>query len=443
MHDDELPFLRRLGLDDSADARAIRRAYARELKQIDQEQDGAAFQDLRVAYETALRWAAWRTGQTDIAPAAGPAPQSAPDAQPAPPAAPNYGVPRTPVALGQTEPSAEPEPPAFTPDDPQQAALAVLNDFRAAGAQLLARHHTPNLNLWQQALQHSLDDERLLNLTARVCFEAHIAHILASGWQPGHETLFVAASKLFHWSDDRRRLHQLGHAGVMIDKAIEERTMFDRLPEQELMIHRAAIALLRKDSQPTDYQLRNDMPYVERLMEFFPLWMSMMVDLHIVEQWRAQYRALPAPKKTWWPRLNLNISSRMGWVAFVVLLQIARMAFNHSDSSAEHHAPAGFAPPTPSLREPEFQRLPGNIQQEVAARIPMIPLQMGPGLHQAEFNIVLDQQGNIYQKMMYRTSDNRGYDEAASKALYASQPFPPETPRKFQVTFTIPTGSQP
>lgn len=436
MRDDELPFLRRLGLDDGADARAIRRAYARALKQIDQEQDGAAFQALREAYETALRWAAWHAahtaGDTPTAPAAGSLPQ------PAQSAAPNYGVPRTPVALGKTEP----EPHILAQDAPQHASLAVLHHFRAAGAQLLARHPTPNLNLWQQALQNSLDDERLLNLTARVYFETHIAHLLASGWQPGHETLFVAAAKLFHWTDDRRRLHQLGHAGAMLDKAIEERTIFDRLPEQELMIHRAAIALLRKANQPTDYQLRNDMPYVERLMTFFPVWMSMMVDLSIVEQWRAQYRALPAPKKSWWPKLNLNLSSRWGWVVFVVLLQVARMGFNHSGGSAEQHY---AAPPLSSqfLHPPEYVRLPDSMRQEIAARIPMLPLKTGPGLHQAEFNVVLDEQGKIYQKMMYRTSDNRGYDEAASKALYASQPFPAATPRKFQVTFTIPTGSQP
>ena len=55
----------RLDLPLEADARAIRRAYARELKRIDQASDSDGFQQLRSAYEAALRFAERRDPADD------------------------------------------------------------------------------------------------------------------------------------------------------------------------------------------------------------------------------------------------------------------------------------------------------------------------------------------------------------------------------------------
>ncbi len=57
---DSFPFLTRLGLQPDSDAKDIRRAYARELKKIDQAADPGAFQELRESYEIALGWHAYQ-----------------------------------------------------------------------------------------------------------------------------------------------------------------------------------------------------------------------------------------------------------------------------------------------------------------------------------------------------------------------------------------------
>ncbi|SHM98707.1 protein TonB [Duganella sacchari] len=431
---DTMPFLARLGLDTETDARAIRRAYARELKLIDQEQDGAAFQELREAYESALSWLAWRDQQaTDSA--AAPAPLT-PE-----PVAPDYGMPRTPVSLG-IQPEAAAEPQQIAHEDPQRLAAAVLEDFRAAMQQLLQDHHVRNPVPWQQALQHSLDDERLLNISARIYFEAHIAQQLVSGWRPGHDLLFSVACKIFQWSEDRRRLLQLGRAGALIDKAIEEHTIFAHLPEADLMINRAVLDLLRKDGTPSDYQLRNDLPYAERMAAYFPVWMSVVTNTGMVAQWRARFDALPPPKKSWWPKININLSSRAGWILFLMLLQLVRVAYNYSSERADT-TPAPRFPQLQQAAPPVVQQLPPEMLQKIKAHMPTESMDLGPGQHRADINVVLDDKGSIYQIMVYQTSGRVSYDSAAISAIRACAPFPAAIPREFLISFNVRDNATP
>lgn len=417
---DTFPFLYRLGLDEDADARSIRRAYARELKLIDTEQDSVGFQELREAYDTALQWLDWREQQ---------APQAPTSERAA--AAPDYGVPRTPVTVGKA-------PTALS--GAQSLSRAVFDELRAAMAQLLSEHRVQHTAEWQRILQRSLDDERLIDLGARLHFEAQVAQLLASGWRPGHETLFAAASEVFRWQQEGRRLQQLGHAGAVIDQALREHNIYQQLPESERMIHHAALALLRTDGKPTAYQLRADMPYVERLAQLFPTWMPLVVDMERVAQWRAGYAVLPPEKKSWWPKLSIDLSARLTWAPVLILFMVFRFAMQDREEHTTYSR--GFPQPAPQV-VPEYRPLPEYLRQNIADRMLIIPPELGPGEHAAEFFVTLDDAGRLDQISMYRSSGSISYDEAVSKALRASQPLPPETPRKFQVTFTVPTGSTP
>jgi len=434
---DSAPFLVRLGLEPGADARAIRHAYARELKLIDQEQDPAGFQDLREAYDAALHWAERRPARS--APQAAPQAASQPAAQPATAAAPaapasvapNYSAPRTQVSFNIPAHAAPAE------DNPQQLASAVFARFQQA-CKPLSQQHVQKTLQWQQLLLACLDDNRLLNLSARAAFEERIAQLLVSGWRPGHEALLPAACNVFNWDEDRRRLLAFGRAGAHINQAINERNMFDTLPESELMIYRATIALLRQDTEPSAYQLRGDMPYVERLMRHFPAWMALVVNLRTVAQWRALHAALPAQKKSlfgWLKRLNpFNFTWPRALVFFMVIT-VVRVLFSHDDAPAHSGSPPPFSQPAPATTA----HLPPLMQQQIQASIPAFPHAQGFGVHQVDFHVILDDSGKVYTILQYNSSGHVAFDDAANKALRKFAPYPAQTPREFDISFTVPT----
>jgi hypothetical protein len=264
---DILPFLERLGLDQGAAAADIRRAYARELKLIDQEHDGAAFQRLREAYDTAMTWAKW---------CAAPA--------------------QTPLDT----PPADAVFPARTRSqvDPHALASAVLARFTAHFAVTMAGDVEPDLSSCQCLLERALDDDALLNLSAGMQFEVLMAQLLAAGWKRGHEVLFVAACRLFDWHDDRRRLFELGPAGEQLSRAIDERAMFDLQSGQDIMAQRDVVARLRNPVRPSDRELVRGMRHLDELVARFPVWLKLVTDVSNIAQWRELDLQVPAWRRT-------------------------------------------------------------------------------------------------------------------------------------------------
>jgi hypothetical protein len=224
------PFLARLGLDEHAGAADIRRAYARELKLIDQERDAAGFQLLREAYEAAMQWGKGIAAPMPLASAMAPPPQ----------------VDRRALA--------GPVFAAFTANFVEMASSAVALD----------------LTTCQSLLERALNDHALINMTARSHVEGCVVQLLAGGWQPGHDVLLIVASKAFGWRNDLRRLYEFGADGALLSQAIDERTMFEAQSGADLLAQGEVVAQLRTDVQLGHRALVRAMRHIDALEARFP-----------------------------------------------------------------------------------------------------------------------------------------------------------------------------
>ena len=242
------PFLRRLGLDHSADEPAIRRAYAQLLKATDPAEDPRGFQSLREAYEAAMAWVkrarppAPRAPQGTVGgappaapaladlniPRAEPSTDEAPAQAPALPPSPASGDPPPPLPPPKgavpLPASKEPKAPVRRPS-PHGLADVVFNSLRQRADAWSDRIPPRAEALAQAELEACLRDPRLFNLVARQRFEQRIVDHLVHPSAPGRKALLPAAARTFGWIKDRRRLDRFGSSGQKLNHEIDSTSL--------------------------------------------------------------------------------------------------------------------------------------------------------------------------------------------------------------------------
>lgn len=431
-------FLQSLELDADADERAIRRAYARKLKQIDQENDPAAFQQLREAYEAALAWTDRQSGQpvADVrqvhrADTAGSdAPGETPDYRPRQ----GWNVPT-------------PQPAVHSPhqENPYQLANAVFADFQAAYGRLMeagkpgrafkARKaaHGQELVAWRRELDRSLADDRLVNIAARNRFEALVANTLANGWQPGNEILFAVAVDIFGWGTDRNRLSQLGQAGMLVDRAIDEREMFFTQSSDDKLAQRKVLEMLRSAAPPSEKQVKSKIIHIHKLMTRFPALMSISVNAANAGRWPELYEKLPPRKRgeaRKWRFLHGEkraVKFFLG-VGFVLLIHFGPKMYRDSTRPASDN-PSHSASAVPRKAPPQPKSLPVTQEQmdEIFSRIQYKPgRKVKEGRMFVDYKVFLDADGKVLGMNKQESSGDPVFHEAVKKAL-SGFTFPPGT----------------
>jgi protein TonB len=428
-------FLVRLGLAEDADERQVRRAYARELKQIDQERDLEGFQHLRACYEAALDWAARRAAHAGPAPAAVRAHGGDIVAQADAPVA---------EAARQTNPAA--------------LGAAVFADFRVRMAALavqperMGREDTALVASWTAALRAALADPRLLHLHARVIFEHRIAALLADGWQPGHHLLLPAAAATFGWDDGRRALERLGRAGAFIDDALEQHALFQ---SQDILVRtqqREVLHLLRQGEVPDESTLSAYAAALAKLTDYFPALLGIVAPYEAAAAWRARLTEgmLAAAARTRggktspWER-NGSPHWAIGLVV-LVLIRFVFMVFTHDAPQPDaNQAAYGFhrqeeAQRRERLRHPKpiYEDVPVTAERIEAIRR-LIDYRPGkdvpPGEQAVVFQVLLDEDNTVLGMNKLKIPGDPAYAIAVEKAIRASGRFPPHTARVFRIGF--------
>ena len=365
------PFLAALELDPATepDERALRRAYARRLKQIDVEAEPERFQALRESLDQGLRWVAWREQQR-LAQASAPEPEPEPEPEPLPELA---SRPAPTIAPSAEPVSIDPPPPRDAPRVVAETAPRVVTlaapSAEALAAAVLARFQRrvddglANEESTRSLLMRFLGDPDLVNVDGRAEFELGIARMLGDSWRPGHEHLLDPAVEVFGWNSDHARLRHFGQLGVVLTAAIRERATVQAFSAAQRIALDALLARIRAGTAPDPARLADEVSQLQVLVERIPNWLRIVSPVAPVNERFKLWSERPASASVAGPPVRLaGRKTTSAWhtggmvaIALLVLATVVRTLVGDGTTHATRQ-PVGVAAKAPTADEADLAR---------------------------------------------------------------------------------------